>query len=108
VRHAAANLDRIHRAQEDLSGVTRRVQGRTFYLSLHRRTATGQVHLRWRSAGAGARAVHIPWGEIAVHFVRLPGALREWYERTHRRALELNQREIEARLALRHARERSR
>ncbi|QTQ30073.1 Uncharacterized protein pbN1_00800 [Aromatoleum bremense] len=107
VRQAAASVDRIHRAQDDLSRLTRRVRGRTFYLSLHRRKATGQVHLRWRAAGAGPRAGHIPWGAIHAHFAQLPGALREWYERTHRRALELNQCEIEARLALRHAQQRS-
>ncbi len=86
--------------------MTRRVRGRSFYLSLHRRKATGQVHLRWRVAGAGPRAGHIPWSAIEAYFAQLPGSLREWYERTHRRALELNQREIEARMVLRHARER--
>ncbi|MCK0508611.1 MULTISPECIES: hypothetical protein [Aromatoleum] len=84
------------------------MSGRTFYLSIHRRKTTGQVHLRWRSAGAGPHAGHIPWGDIEGYFVRLPGVLREWYDQTHRRALELNRREIEARLALRHAQERCR
>lgn len=107
VQRAAMHVDRIHRAQADLARMTRCVRGRTFYLSLHRRTATGQIHLRWRLAGAGPHAVHIPWGAIEGYFAQLPGSLREWYERTHRRALELNQREIEARMALRHARERS-
>ncbi|NMG76836.1 hypothetical protein [Aromatoleum diolicum] len=101
VRLAAARVDRIHRAQDDLSRLTRRVRGRTFYLALHRRTATGQVQLRWRAAGP--RAGHIPWNAIHTRFAQLPGALREWYERTHQRAIELNQREIEARLALKHA-----
>ncbi|NMG42314.1 hypothetical protein GPA22_01000 [Aromatoleum toluvorans] len=105
LRQAAARVDRIHRAQDDLSRLTRRVRGRTFYLSLHRRKATGQVHLRWRAAGAGPHAGHIPWDKIDAYFVQLPGTLREWYERTHRRALELNRREIEARLALKHARQ---
>ncbi|MCK9987459.1 MAG: hypothetical protein AzoDbin1_03931 [Azoarcus sp.] len=106
VRQAQARVDTIHCQQEDLSRLTRRVRGRTFYLSVHRRKATGQLHLRWRAAGAGPRAGHIPWGAIHAHFARLPGALREWYERTHRRAIELNRREIEARLALKHARQR--
>jgi len=106
-RQAAARVDRIHRAQDDLSRLTRRVRGRTFYLSLHRRKTTGQVHLRWRVAGAGPHARHIPWGKIEAYFAQLPGTLREWYERTHQRALELNQHEIEARLALRHAQQRS-
>lgn len=105
LRLARARVDTIHRQQEDLSRLTRRVRGRTFYLSVHRRKATGQIHLRWRAAGAGARAGHIPWGTIDAHFARLPGALREWYERIHRHAIELNRREIEARLALRHARQ---
>lgn len=106
VRQAWARVDTIHHQQEDLSRLTRRVRGRTFYLALHRRTVTGQVQLRWRAAGAGPRAGHIPWGAIHAHFAQLPGALREWYERTHRRAIELNRREIEARLALKHARQR--
>jgi hypothetical protein len=106
VRQAAARVDKIHRAQADLSRLTRQVRGRTFYLSIHRRKATGQVHLRWRSGGAGPHAGHIPWEEIEGYFARLPGVLREWYDRTHRSALELNRREIEARLALRHAQER--
>lgn len=105
-RQAQARVDKIHHQQEDLSRLTRRVRGRSFYLSVHRRKATGQLHLRWRAAGAGPRAGHIPWGAIHTHFARLPGALREWYERTHRRAIELNRREIEARLALKHARQR--
>lgn len=106
VRRATTQVDKIHRAQADLARMTRRVRGRSFYLSLHRRKATGQVHLRWRVAGAGPRAGHIPWSAIEAYFAQLPGSLREWYERTHRRALELNQREIEARMVLRHARER--
>ncbi|NMF87022.1 hypothetical protein [Aromatoleum petrolei] len=103
LRQAQARVDKIYRQQEDLSRLTRRVRGRTFYLSVHRRKATGQVHLRWRAAGAGARAGHIPWGAIDAYFAQLPGALREWYERIHRRVIELNRRELEARLALRHA-----
>ncbi len=106
VRQAQAHVASIHRQQEELSRLTRRVRGRTFYLSVHRRKTTGQVHLRWRAAGTGTHAGHIPWGTIDAYFAQLPGALREWYERIHRRAIELNRREIEARLALRHARER--
>jgi len=108
VRQAAARVDKIHRAQADLSRLTRRVRGRTFYLSIHRRKPTGQLHLRWRSGGAGPHAGHIPWGEIEACFAHLPGVLRDWYDQAHRRALELNRREIEARLALRHAQERCR
>ena len=107
VRQAKARIDKIHRQQEELSRLTRRVRGRTFYLSVHRRKATGQVHLRWRAAGAGPHAGHIPWSAIHAHFAQLPWALREWYELTDRRAIELNQCEIEARLALRHARQRA-
>ena len=107
VRQAQARVDRIHRQQEELSRLTRRVRGRTFYLAVHRRKDTGQVHLRWRAAGAGARAGHIAWGVIHAHFAQLPGVLRKWYERIHRHAVELNRREIEARFALRHACERN-
>jgi hypothetical protein len=105
-RQAQARVDRIHRRQEELSRLTRRVRGRTFYLSVHRRKATGQIHLRWRAAGAGPHAGHIPWAAIHARFAQLPGALREWYEHLHRHAIELNRRELEARLALRHARQR--
>ena len=105
VRQAQAHVDKIHRQQEELSRLTRRVRGRTFYLSVHRRKATGQVHLRWRAAGAGPHAGHIPWGAIHARFAQLPGALRDWYAHLHRHAIALNRREIEARLALRHARQ---
>jgi hypothetical protein len=77
VESAAMRLDKIHRAQAELSRLTRGVRGRTVYLCLHRRKASGQVHLRWRVAGAGPRAVHISWSGIAAHFARLPGSLRE-------------------------------
>ncbi|MCK0513207.1 hypothetical protein [Aromatoleum buckelii] len=107
VRQAQVRVASIHRQQEELSRLTRRVRGRTFYLAVHRRKDTGQVHLRWRAAGAGVRAGHIPWGAIHAQFAQLPGALREWYERIHRHAIELNRREIEARLAQRHACERN-
>ena len=106
VRQAQVRVASIHRQQEELSRLTCRVRGRTFYLAVHRRKDTGQVHLRWRAAGAGARAGHIAWGVIHARFAQLPGVLREWYERIHHHALELNRREIEARLALRHVRER--
>jgi len=107
VRQAQARVASIHRQQEDLSRLTRRVRGHVFYLAVHRRKDTGQVHLRWRAAGTGACAGHIAWGAIHAHFAQLPGVLREWYKRIHRRAIELNRREIEARLALRHTRQRA-
>ena len=56
-------------AQEALARITSTVQGRTFYLTVHRRSASGQWSVRWRSMGV--QGGHIAWSEIEDYFDRL-------------------------------------
>lgn len=99
MKRAQAELDKVHQAQEALARVTSTVTGRTFYLAVHRRAASGQWSLRWRSMGV--QGGHIAWSEVEGHFDRLPPQLKGWYRRINARALSLNADEQRARASLR-------
>lgn len=99
MKRAQAELDKVRQAQEALARITSTVGGRTFYLAVHRRAASGQWSLRWRSMGV--QGGHIAWSEIEGYFDRLPPQLKGWYRRINARALSLNADEQRARASLR-------
>ena len=101
MKRAQAELDKVHQAQEALARVTSTVTGRTFYLAVHRRAASGQWSLRWRSMGV--RGGHIAWSEIEDYFDRLSPQLKGWYRKINARAISLNADEQRARASVRAA-----
>lgn len=99
MKRAQAELDKVHRAQEALARITSTVQGRTFYLTVHRRSASGQWSVRWRSMGV--QGGHIAWSEIEDYFDRLSPQLKGWYRKINARAISLNDEEQRVRASLR-------
>lgn len=95
-----AELEHIRTEQRNLSVVTRQVAGRQFYLTVHRRGATGQHSLRWRMANM-RQGGHLAWGAMPQQFASLPDQLRDWYGRINDSALTLNEAEMRARQSLR-------
>lgn len=101
LRDARETVDSIHAEMRQLAAATNAVEGKTFYLCLHRRNATMQCSLRWRATGASA--THLTWAEMEALFARYPYDAARWYRQVHVTALDLNAREIAARAAHRDA-----
>ena len=99
MKRTLAQLDKVHRAQEALARITGTVRGRTFYLAVHRRSASGQWSVRWRSMGV--QGGHIAWSEIEDYFDRLSPQLKGWYRKINARAIFLNDEEQRVRASLR-------
>ena len=86
-----AFLQQIHVEMEQLSGESRAVEKRTFYLELHK-PATSSCYrnwkLRWRLTGE--RNGHTDWEGVAMRMERISVAQRRYYEGINERMLELN------------------
>jgi hypothetical protein len=67
---------------------------------VHTRSSSGQMALRWRSAGS-AKATHLAWNEMEALFQQLPVQLADWYRAANQLARDLNQEEQNARMRLR-------
>jgi hypothetical protein len=97
-------VDKVHEDMRNLAEATKSIKGRTFYLALHARAATGQLSLRWRKAGATDTS-HIPWDTLAEYFSKLPDELVHWYQTVNQVAISLNAQEKLNRSVLKYAAE---
>lgn len=97
-------VDKVHEDMRNLAEATKSIKGRTFYLALHARAATGQLSLRWRKAGATDTS-HIPWDTLEEYFSKLPDELVHWYQTVNQVAISLNAQEKLNRSVLKYAAE---
>lgn len=88
---AEAFLKQIHDEMDLLSGQSRSIEKRPFYLEVHK-PATASCYrawkLRWRLAGE--RNGHTHWASLAPRMQRMSIAERDYYQKLNGRMLELN------------------
>ena len=88
---AEAFLKQIHDEMDLLSGQSRSIEKRPFYLEVHK-PATASCYrawkLRWRLAGE--RNGHTHWSSLAPRMQRMSIAERDYYQKLNGRMLELN------------------
>jgi hypothetical protein len=97
---ATKDVDNIHLWMQELSEQTKKIPAKTFYLTVHRRSPTGQNSLRWRSAGS-APNTHLKEKHMETLFGCHPLELANWYRDANKNAKALNQMEQLARARLR-------
>ncbi|MDR2852912.1 MAG: hypothetical protein LBV61_07680 [Burkholderiaceae bacterium] len=73
------------------------------YLAVHRKTATGLVHLRWRERGCAGR--HLRAEQVRAGVAERSEAIRRWFESAAQQADALNVAHQRARAALREQQE---
>lgn len=88
---AEAFLQQIHCEMEQLSGQSRAIEKRPFYLEVHK-PATASIYrawkLRWRLGGD--RNGHTNWSGILPKMQRMSIAERDYYATLNERMMELN------------------
>jgi hypothetical protein len=102
LRDALAAVERLQVEMANLVALTHEIRSRHVHLCLHRRTATGQVSLRWRRCDT--EGAHVPWKRVPEVLRCSSPELQHWYGEVDRRARELNKQEIAARYTLKRAR----
>jgi hypothetical protein len=102
LRHYVDTLRSLEAQMVELSVASKTVPALGHYLMLHRRQATGYVHLRWREVG-GAKQ-HVGWQAMAQRVSGYPGELSQWVHAASASALALNQQHTRVREAVRHVR----
>lgn len=103
LRHEVARIDQIVAQMQELAQVTKEVPGLSIYLTLHQRSVSGYVFLRWR--GRFGRNRHIAWKEVATLTKDLTQEMRSWCDEVSRRALQLNEAHLRSREMLKEIRE---
>lgn len=102
LRHYVDTLRTLEDQMVQLSDASKKVPALGHYLMLHRRQATGYVHLRWREVG-GAKQ-HVGWHAMAQRASGYPGELPQWVHAASASALAMNQQHTRLREAVRQVR----
>ena len=99
LRHWIDKLAAIETEMESLHLLSKQAASYGVRLTLHRRAATGSVHLRWREHGASNR--HLLPADVEALVAQQGQTVNNWIKDINARAQKLNAEHVKARVALR-------